>query len=62
MPAELLERPAEIEESCDLAKIRPAVRQTILRVEQKPPTRQRAETLWQKIFKGREEYLGWTPE
>ena len=62
MPADLLEKPAEIEESASKLPRLNLVRPNIWQNDQPAPETQPAATWWQKIFKGHEEYLGWTPE
>ncbi len=56
MPAELLERPIEVE---DVSR-EPVVQRSV--ANPKAATPQPPKTIWRKIFEGHEEFLGWTPE
>lgn len=61
MPAEILEKPADVEElSGQIVKDTTAVRVNRPTIEQPPA--EPAKSLWRRIFEGHEEFLGWTPD
>ena len=63
MPADLLEKPAEVEDACrETSGVKPVTRPISKTGKQGPEIRQPIETLGEKIFKGHEEFLGWTPD
>jgi len=61
MPAEILEKPTEVEEVAEQnpeAATFPSP--AVLAVEQ--PKARPVKSLWRRIFEGHEEFLGWTPD
>jgi hypothetical protein len=60
MPAELLERPVVVEEVAAESPKASVIGQPIATVVEKDAAPEKS--LWRKIFEGREEFLGCTPD
>jgi len=62
MPAELLEKEAEVAEVPGKISERGAVPQTAASTVEERPDQAAKKSIWRTIFEGHEEFLGWTPD